>query len=54
MNMPVHGFTVTPVVSLPHDSVIVFVSSGFFMELITGATASSPIPAFEPAQRFIL
>ena len=50
MKIPVHGFTVTPVVSLPQESVIVFVSSGSPMDFSTGSNAAAPIPAPVPAQ----
>lgn len=44
-----HCGTVTPVVSLPHESVIVLVSKPLPMALRTGGSASSPIPADAPA-----
>ena len=48
--MPVHGLTVTPVVSLPQDSVMVLVVSGSPMDFCTGSSASTPMPALVPAQ----
>ena len=43
--MPVHGFTETPVVSLPQESVIVFDSNGLsVIASKTGGNASIPIP----------
>lgn len=50
--MPVHGFTVTPVVSLPQLKVMDLQcrGSGFSIARSTGARASSPIPALVPAQ----
>ena len=50
MKTPVQGFTVTPVVSLPQESVIVFVSSGSPIDRRTGSRAATPIPASAPAQ----
>jgi len=44
-----HCGTVTPVVSLPHESVMVLVSNPLPMALRTGGNASSPIPAEAPA-----
>ena len=44
-----HCGTVTPVVSLPHESVIVLVSKPLPIALRTGGSASSPIPADGPA-----
>ena len=44
-----HCGTVTPVVSLPHESVMVLVSSPLPMALRTGGSASSPMPANAPA-----
>ena len=41
--------TVTPVVSLPHDSVMVFVSKPPPIAERTGGNASSPMPADAPA-----
>ena len=40
-----HCGTVTPVVSFPHDSVIVFVSKPEPIALRTGGNAASPMPA---------
>src|SRR3954453_6620890 len=48
IRMDDHCGTVTPVVSLPHDSVIVLVSNPLPMALRTGGSASSPIPADAP------
>ncbi len=48
--MPVHGLTVTPVVSLPQDSVMLLVVSGSPMDFCTGSNASTPMPALVPAQ----
>ena len=45
---------VTPVVSLPQDSVIVFVSKAGDMDSRTGETALIPIPAEAPAHTLIL
>jgi hypothetical protein len=44
-----HCGTVTPVVSLPQESVIVLLSNPLPMALRTGGSASSPIPADAPA-----
>ena len=44
-----HCDTVTPVVSLPHESVMVFVSKPAPMALRTGGNASRPMPAEAPA-----
>ena len=44
-----HCGTVTPVVSLPHESVMVLVSNPLPMALRTGGNASSPMPADAPA-----
>ena len=44
-----HCGTVTPVVSLPHDSVMVLVSKPLPMAFRTGGNASSPMPADAPA-----
>ena len=49
MNTPVQGFTVTPVVSLPQDSVMDFDSSGSRIDFCTGGRAARPMPAPEPA-----
>src|SRR5882757_5939866 len=49
IRMDDHCRTVTPVVSLPHESVIVLVSNPLPMALRTGGRASSPIPADGPA-----
>ena len=48
MNIPIQGFTVTPVVSLPQVSVIVFVIRGSPIFAQTGYKASRPIPAAVP------
>ena len=48
--MPVHGLIVTPVVSLPQDSVMVLVASGSPIDFCTGSSASTPMPALVPAQ----
>src|SRR6478672_2986493 len=45
-----HCGTVTPVVSLPHDSVMVWLSKPLPMAWRTGGNASSPIPACAPAE----
>ena len=50
MKTPVQGLTVTPVVSLPHESVMVLDSSGSRIDLSTGPSAARPIPALAPAQ----
>ena len=52
MRMPVHGLTVTPVVSLPHDRVMVFDSNGSAIDRRTGPSASKPMPAPAPAHTF--
>ena len=44
-----HCGTVTPVVSLPHESVIVFVANPPPIARRTGGKASSPMPASAPA-----
>lgn len=49
MRMPVQGFTVTPVVNLPQDRVIVFVVSGSSIASCTGGKAATPIQAALPA-----
>ena len=50
IKIPVHGRTVTPVVSLPHESVIVLLLSGSRIDACTGRNASRPTPAAAPAQ----
>ena len=47
--MDAHCDTVTPVVSLPQESVIVLVSKPLPIARRTGGKASSPIPASAPA-----
>ncbi len=47
---PVQGFTVIPVVSLPQERVIVFVSSGSPIDFCIGSNAAAPMPAPVPAQ----
>ena len=54
MKIPLHGLIVTPVVSFPHESVIVFDSSGSRMDALTGPSAANPIPALVPAQMLTL
>ena len=54
MRMPVHGFTVTPVVSFPQESVIVLAFSGSSIASRTGGRASTPIPAALPAATITL
>jgi len=49
MRMPVHGLTVTPVVNLPQDSVMVLVVMGSSIACCTGGKAAAPIPAALPA-----
>ena len=44
-----HCGTVTPVVSLPHDKVMVFESNPEPIAARTGGSAASPMPALEPA-----
>jgi hypothetical protein len=44
-----HCGTVTPVVSLPHESVMVLVLNALPIALRTGGSACSPIPAEAPA-----
>jgi threonine dehydrogenase-like Zn-dependent dehydrogenase len=43
--MPVHGFTVTPVVSFPQERVMVLDFSGSSIASKTGGNAETPIPA---------
>ena len=50
MKIPVQGFTVTPVVSLPQERVMVLLSSGSPMDFCTGSSAAAPMPAPVPAQ----
>ena len=50
MNIPVHGFTVTPVVSFPQVRVMVCELSGSSMDSLTLSSAASPTPASGPAQ----
>ena len=54
MKMPVHGFTVTPVVSLPQDRVMVLVVRGSSIASCTGGRAATPIPAALPAATMTL
>ena len=49
MKIDDHCGTVTPVVSLPQDSVMVLVSKPLPMAWRTGGSAASPIPAPVPA-----
>jgi hypothetical protein len=49
IRMEDHCGTVMPVVSLPHESVIVLVSNPLPMAVRTGGNASSPMPAEAPA-----
>ena len=44
-----HCATVTPVVNLPHESVMDLLSKPLPIALRTGGSASSPIPAAVPA-----
>ena len=51
MKMPAQGLTVTPVVNLPQESVMVLLSSGLPpMAFNTGGRAFAPVPASGPAQ----
>ena len=54
MKMPHHGFTVTPVVSLPQVSVIVCECSGSSIVSRTLSSAAMPTPASTPAHTFTL
>ena len=54
MRMPVHGLTVTPVVSFPQERVIVFVFRGSSIASFTGGNAAAPIPAPLPAATITL
>jgi len=54
IRIPVHGFTVTPVVSFPHERVIVLDFRGSSMASKTGGKAETPIPAAAPAATIIL
>ncbi len=49
MRIPVHGFTVTPVVSFPQERVMVLVFRGSSIASYTGGNAATPIPALLPA-----
>ena len=49
MKIPVHGLTVTPVVSFPHESVMVLDFNGSSIASCTGYRAFTPIPAALPA-----
>jgi len=49
MRIEDHCGTVTPVVSFPHDSVLVLVVNPLPIALRTGGSASRPIPANAPA-----
>ena len=52
MKIPIHGLMVTPVVSLPHDRVMVLDSNGSAIDRRTGPSVSNPIPAPAPAHTF--
>ena len=53
INNPVHGFTVTPVLSFPQERVMVFVFKGLDIFCLNGCSALSPTPALKPAQTII-